>query len=165
MIILGLDPGSLTTGWAIIEKKNQLSTIKSWGIIKGKESKKQENSLKNTTLSERLAVIYTQLSQVITQNAPSIMVIEKIFVSKNPLSALALGHARGVALLTAALNEINVIEYSPNSVKKSLTGHGHASKEQMIAMIFRLFHVTLPHDAADAAALALCHSYQNPLWV
>ena len=88
---------------------------------------------------------------------PSCLVIEKVFVAKNPSSALTLGYARGIAMMTAALYESDIQEYAATTVKQRLTGHGHASKEQMVAMIERLFRVSLSHDIADAVALAFCH--------
>ncbi len=88
---------------------------------------------------------------------PSCLVIEKVFVAKNPSSALTLGYARGIAMMTAALYESDIQEYAATTVKQRLTGHGHASKDQMVAMIERLFRVSLSHDIADAVALAFCH--------
>lgn len=150
MIIIGIDPGLIKTGWGIINKiDNQVKYIAS-GTIK--------TNVK-LTLSERLLNIYNEVDKLIKTYKPDNFSIEETFVNNNPLSSLKLGHARGVAILAAALNNIPVFEYSPNLVKKTLTGAGKAEKQQMVAMIKYIFPCVSPktEDEADALCIAVCH--------
>ena len=147
MIVMGIDPGTRCMGWAVIEKQDRSLLLKECGAI----------SSSSRSVSERLVHIHKTLSTIMERFKPSCLVIEKVFVAKNPSSALTLGYARGIAMMTAALYESDIQEYAATTVKKRLTGYGHASKEQMVAMIERLFRVSLPHDVADAVALAFCH--------
>ena len=151
MVVLGIDPGTLATGWAVLEKVDSKLLLQGFGQI----------CLVEQSISQRLASLYQAVTERIKTYSPHVMVIEKIFVSRSPASALVLGYARGIAMMTAALQAIPVIEYAPTTVKKALTGYGHASKEQMVAMVAHLFQVSMPHDAADAVALALYHCQQN----
>ncbi|MDD2839634.1 MAG: crossover junction endodeoxyribonuclease RuvC [Rickettsiales bacterium] len=150
MIIIGIDPGLIKTGWGVINKiDNQVKYIAS-GTIK--------TDVK-LPLSERLLNIYNEVDTLIKTYAPKQFSIEETFVNKNPLSSLKLGHARGVAILAAALNNIPVFEYSPNLIKKTITGAGKAEKQQMIAMIKYIFPCANPktEDEADALCIAVCH--------
>jgi crossover junction endodeoxyribonuclease RuvC len=149
MRILGIDPGSRIMGWGIIHVDQGLEKIGLCGQIRPKGS----------SISKKLGQIYTELSEIMAKNTPDCMVLESIFVNMNPQSALTLGYARGVAMAVASHHHIEIIEYAPNTIKKSLTGYGHATKEQMIAMIARLFNTpSLPADTADALAVGLCHA-------
>jgi crossover junction endodeoxyribonuclease RuvC len=135
-------------GWGTIHLDRGREFLGSWGEIGSKEK----------DMSLRLGHIYTQLSAIIQEHAPSVMVLETVFVNINPQSALTLGYARGVALAVAGIQGVSVAEYAPNTIKKNLTGYGHAPKEHMVAMIARLFSVTVPPDAADAISAGLCHA-------
>jgi crossover junction endodeoxyribonuclease RuvC len=149
MLILGIDPGSRIMGWGLIHADQGLEAIGSYGQIRPK----------GTDIAKRLGQIYTELSQIISLHKPDCLVLESIFVNTNPQSALTLGYTRGVAMALAAHHHMEVLEYAPNTIKKSLTGYGHATKDQMVAMIARLFTIpALPPDTADAVAVALCHS-------
>jgi len=150
MIIIGIDPGLIKTGWGIINKiDNQVKYIAS-GTIKTNTK---------LSLSERLLNIYNEVNELIKTYKPNNFSIEETFVNNNPLSSLKLGHARGVTILAAALNNIPVFEYSPNLVKKTLTGAGKAEKQQMVAMIKYIFPCISPktEDEADALCIAVCH--------
>jgi crossover junction endodeoxyribonuclease RuvC len=156
MRVLGIDPGLQKTGWGIIEADGNNLSFVACGLIKT-----------NTTLSlpERLAEIYEGLNKVIYDFEPESAAIEKTFVNRNPESALKLGQARGVAMVVPANNGINIEEYAPNMVKKSLVGTGHASKEQMGMMVKTLLPKIgkISHDEADALAIAICHSHHSSI--
>ncbi len=152
--ILGLDPGLRRTGWGVIESAGSQLRHVAHGTIQTKSDQSDP---------ERLAVLHQGLAEVIAEWAPQSAAIEKTFVNKDPVSALKLGHARGIALLAPALVAIEVAEYAPNLVKKSIVGNGHATKEQISTMI----GVLLPSvkvkgfDAADALAIAICHAHHR----
>ncbi len=150
MIIIGVDPGLIKTGWGIINKiDNQVKYIASGAI-------KTNTKL---SLSERLLNIHNEVDKLIKTYKPEYFSIEETFVNNNPVSSLKLGHARGVAILAAALNNIPVFEYSPNLIKKTITGAGKAEKQQMAAMIRYIFPCASPksEDEVDALCIAVCH--------
>ncbi|HSQ97652.1 MAG TPA: crossover junction endodeoxyribonuclease RuvC [Rickettsiales bacterium] len=150
MIIIGIDPGLIKTGWGIIEKINNEVKYVASGTIK------TDTKL---CLSERLLNIYKCVDCLIKTYKPEQFSIEETFVNKNPLSSLKLGHARGVAILAGALNNIPVFEYSPNLIKKTITGVGKAEKQQMVAMMKYIFPCVKleTEDEADALCIAVCH--------
>ncbi|MBM3610757.1 MAG: crossover junction endodeoxyribonuclease RuvC [Alphaproteobacteria bacterium] len=152
MRILGIDPGLRATGWGIIESEGNHLRYISHGIAKTED---------DALLAVRLYQLHQELSRIIDLYKPDVAAVEEVFVNKNPLSTLKLGMARGVVLLAPAERDLFVAEYSANKVKKSVVGSGHASKEQVEAMI----KVLLPEarnatkDAADALAVAICHAH------
>jgi crossover junction endodeoxyribonuclease RuvC len=151
MRILGIDPGTRFMGWGMVDYGGT-ERLGPFGCIRPK----------GTDMAVRLGQIDQQLSDIIQQHQPKIMVLETVFVNINPQSALTLGYSRGVAMAVAARHGLNIAEYAPNTIKKSLTGYGHATKDQMMAMIGRLFGVNMASDTADALAGALCHARHIP---
>lgn len=152
MRLLGLDPGLRTTGWGVIEARDgHLRHIANGAIGSDGE----------LDTAERLVQLYDGLVAVITRYAPAEAAVEETFVNKNPSSTLKLGLARGVALLAPARAGLRVAEYPTNLVKKSVVGAGHASKEQIQAMVRRLLPAAEigGADAADALAVAICHAH------
>lgn len=154
MIIIGIDPGTIVTGYGII--KSQSSSIRriSSGVIKLSGAK---------LLSEKLEVIYDELVKIIKLYNPDEFAIETAFYGKNVQSAMKIGYARGVSILAAVHNKIPVSEYSPREIKKSVVGKGAASKEQvsyMIKTLLNLKAVKMQLDESDALATALCHSFR-----
>lgn len=149
--VLGIDPGSLVTGFGVVEQDaNRLAAL-TWGTVR--TSAKQ-------TLSERLKQIYAGLSEPLQTWQPEAVSVERVFVADNPKSALTLGHARGVALLAAAHADVDLVEYSALEIKMAVVGYGRASKpqvQQMVKHLLRLDDVPKPADAADALAAAICH--------
>ncbi len=147
--ILGIDPGSRKTGFGIIESGRYNPNYLVSGVIR----------VEKYSGSERLKIIFESISQLIDQYQPDVMSIEKIFVHKNPNSAIVLGQARGVILCAAALKNIPILEYTPTQVKSTIVGKGHASKTQVQYMVQTLLKLTdtPQEDAADALACALCH--------
>ncbi|UWI83177.1 crossover junction endodeoxyribonuclease RuvC [Wolbachia endosymbiont of Howardula sp.] len=157
MIIIGLDPGINNTGWAVIrlDKSNNIECL-GGGTI--------SNSSK-LDLYEKLYQIFIQLQKVISIYNPNEAAIEKIFINSNPQSSLTLGYARGVAMLALKTHHLSIFEYNPNHIKKSITGYGHATKQQMIFMVHQIvkgWNVAC-HHACDALATAICHVYHHPI--
>ena len=121
--------------------------------------------LPKAELTERLEQIYARLQSVIAQTRPDIVVVEKVFIAKNPQSALVLGHARGAAMLAAINNQLPIMEYSATEIKKSVVGRGRADKAQVQHMMRVLLGLrSAPDaDASDALAAAVCHAHQQSL--
>ena len=154
MLVLGIDPGLVTTGYGFIQSKNNDANIIDYGTISPK---------KTDNLSLRLYTIYEDITYIIEEYKPSVMAIEEVFYGKNVKSALLLGHARGVAMVCASKNNIPVFEYSARKVKQSITGNGTAHKSQVQYMIMQSFSLKSDNfslDASDALAIALCHINQ-----
>ncbi len=152
MRVLGVDPGTLTSGYGIVaEEDHKLFHVASGGIS---PSAKQP-------FPKRLKKIYEELEKIIEKYRPHAVVVEDLFVSKNMKSALKLGHARGVAILAAMNAGLPVYEYAPLEVKQAVVGNGHAEKEQVQDMVQRLLKLSgsPSPDAADALACAICHAH------
>lgn len=157
MRVMGIDPGTLTSGYGIVaEEDHKLFHIVSGGIS---PSAKQP-------FPKRLKKIYEELEKIIDKYRPHAVVVEDLFVSKNIKSALKLGHARGVAILVAMNAGLPVFEYAPLEVKQAVVGHGKAEKKQvqlMVKALLDLPKVPHPADAADALAAAICHIHSSRL--
>jgi crossover junction endodeoxyribonuclease RuvC len=154
MIIIGIDPGTVVTGYGIIKSQNSLLGRISSGVIKLSGTK---------SLSEKLEIIYDELFKIIKLYNPDEFAIETAFYGKNVQSAMKIGYARGVSILAAVHNKIPVSEYSPREIKKSVVGKGAASKEQvsfMIKTLLNLKSVKMQLDESDALATALCHAFR-----
>ncbi|MCL4132638.1 UNVERIFIED_CONTAM: hypothetical protein GTU68_035857, partial [Idotea baltica] len=153
--ILGIDPGSQITGVGVIKAcGSDLTHVYSESI-----------KLPKGELSLRLGKIYAQLQAVIAQTRPDIVVVEKVFLAKNPQSALVLGHARGAAILAAVNNEVAVAEYSATEIKKTVVGRGRADKSQVQHMMRVLLNLRVApeEDASDALAAAVCHAHHQQM--
>ena len=148
--IIGIDPGLLHTGWAIIDTAGSTRTYVASGVIL------PPNKL---PLSERLAFIFNEITKICDTFNPTECSIEVIFVNKNGKTTLLLGHARAAAITAVAVKDIPVFEYEPNKVKKALTGVGHADKDQIYKMLSILLPAAHPKtsDESDAIAIALTH--------
>lgn len=155
MIIIGVDPGTIITGFGIIKyDKKELTYIHS-GIIKTPSIKE---------IPPRLEAIYSELYKLIKFYEPTQFAIETTFYSKNVQSVLKIGYVRGISLLLAQQNKLEIGEYSPREIKKSVVGNGAASKEQVQFMIKKLLSYkndisTL--DESDALAIAICHAFKK----
>ena len=154
MKLLGIDPGLRNMGWGVIETDGNRLIYAGDGVVK---------SDPNLSLAERLVQLHDGLLLVIERFQPKEAAVEETFVNVNPASTLKLGQARGIALFVPSKFGLLVAEYSPNLIKKSLVGSGHASKEQVQMMINTL----LPGcnfqsaDSADALAIAICHAHHR----
>lgn len=152
MIILGIDPGITSTGYGIIKLHDEGPTMESCGAIKPETGE---------SFPHRLNAIYDGVSRIISRYKPDLIAIEDVFYGKNIRATLSLGQARGVAILASVRAGIEISEYSPREVKKSVVGSGAASKEQVQFMVKELLQLEVPPasvDAADALAVALCHA-------
>lgn len=154
MRLLGLDPGLRVTGWGVVETRDNRLRYVAAGVVR---------SDPKATLADRLVQLHTGLAEVIAAHAPTEAAVEETFMNTNAASALKLGQARGVALLTPAAAGLPVAEYAANLIKKSLVGFGHAGKQQMQLMVAALLPGagTQPTDAADALAVAICHAHHR----
>jgi len=159
MRIFGIDCGSETTGYGVVEtlpssgrasQSHELVSIAFGGI----------SPPKKFALPGRLAFVHARLAALLVEHQPDVVAVEEVFYSVNAKSALKLGHVRGVALLAAADAGLNVAEYAPLTIKSTVTGYGLAKKEQVQFMVARLLNLPeppQPADAADALAIAICH--------
>ena len=149
--MLGVDPGTLVTGYGIVIRKGLEIRMLGCGTIKNGSGH---------SMPLRLKKIYAELRAVIHKYNPDEFAIESAFYGKNAQSALKLGHARGVSILAAVEHEIPTTEYSPREVKKAVVGNGAASKEQVQYMVKSLLHAPdskMVLDTSDALAIAICH--------
>ena len=154
MIILGVDPGTIKTGYGVVHyEKNELRLLH-FGII---------NLTKENTLPDKLKIIYAELNNLIEIYKPTDFSIETSFYGKNVQSAMKIGYARGVSLLAAVHHKLFIGEYSPREIKKSIVGTGAASKEQVNFMVKTLLNVReeIPFDASDALGAAICHAFRK----
>ena len=150
MRILGIDPGSETTGWGVIEGDGPRYRLLECGIIRAPSQK----------FPARLLKISNALEEIIHRLNPRACAIEDGFLATNVKVTLKLGQVRGVAMLVAERAALEIHEYSPRTVKQTVVGHGNAEKfqvQQMVKTLLSLDAVPEPHDAADALAVAICH--------
>jgi crossover junction endodeoxyribonuclease RuvC len=151
-IILGLDPGTASTGYGIVSASgNRLSAL-GYGVIA---------TASTLALEKRLELVFTQLSDILEQHHPDSTAVESLFFNTNVSTALAVGHARGVAMLACSRAGCSVFEYTPQQVKMAVAGYGKATKEQvmeMVRVLLALSEVPRPDHAADALAVAICHA-------
>ena len=151
MRILGIDPGSRITGFAVIEAHGDRLRPCGYGVIRTGSGE----------LPERLGAIFEGVGRVIDELVPEALAIESVFLARNAQSALKLGHARGAALCAATRAGLSVYEYAPRAVKLAVVGSGRAEKAQIQHMMRQILQIeeALPADAADALAVAVCHAH------
>ena len=156
--ILGVDPGLHVTGYGVLEVAPARPHVCEAGIIRPAD----EGA---TDLAARIHSVYKGIVEVIAQYHPEVMVVEQLYAHyEHPRTAILMAHARGVIFLAAAENGIPVVSYTPGRIKKTVTGHGRAAKDQVQRTIQRelgLAELPEPPDVADALAVALCHYYQQ----
>lgn len=150
MRILGIDPGSRLTGYGVIDSDGKRHAYVGCGCVR----------ITTRELSLQLNTIFNGIRQIIEQFQPDVVVVEKVFMHRNADSALKLGQARGAAICAAAGFALPIHEYTPNLIKQSVVGRGHAQKEQVQHMVRVLLglNASPSADAADALAAALCHA-------
>jgi crossover junction endodeoxyribonuclease RuvC len=151
MRVLGIDPGTVTMGYGVIESKGDEIALVHCGALVIKE---------RSPIGERLSFLYNGLMEIIKRFQPDAVAIEQPFVARNVKSALAVGKAQAVAILAAANHRIPSYEYTPTQVRQRVANYGASSKEQiqeMVRLQLGLDEVPQPKDAADALAVALCH--------
>lgn len=165
MIILGIDPGTNRTGWGVIDKSetNKLTYIAHGCIV----------TEKIETMPARLLILHENLNKLVEQHKPEVLIVEHIFFGRNIKTATTVSQARGVIMLSAAIFDVPVFEYTPNTVKLSLTGDGRADKKVVQATVRRMFRTNSRKlafngkkdkdfdDSADALAIALHHAIKS----
>ena len=158
MRILAIDPGTATTGYGVVEAAGGRLRALEWGALRTNA---------RDPVPVRLAQLRDGLVQLLDRYGPSTMAVERLFFNRNVTSALAVGQARGVALLTAADHGVAVREFTPMQVKQAVTGLGRASKQQvgyMVKALLGLKEIPRPDDVADALALAICCAHFPAGW-
>ena len=157
MIVIGIDPGTIAAGYGVVETCPGGARLVECGAVRARRS---------LSLAERLKVIHAGLSEVIGRCRPEVAVVEQPFAGKNLATAIAIGEARGAALVACSSAGARVEEFSPSEIKRSVTGSGSARKEQvamMVKSILRLEKEPKPADATDALAAALCYLHRAPM--
>ncbi len=155
MIILGVDPGTATTGFGIIRKTKKKLKVIDYGCIK---------TYPDSTPGNRLKIINNELNKLINKYKPKVLAVENVYFFKNLKTAMPVSQAKGVILLTAAKKKIPVYEFTPLQMKMAITGYGKAEKKQvqkMIKVLLNLKEVPKLDDAADALGIALCYVFQS----
>ncbi len=151
MRVLGIDPGTVTMGYGVIDSNGDEVALVQYGALQVKE---------RSPIGERLSFLYNGLMEIMARFKPDAVAIEQPFVAANAKSALAIGRAQAIAILAAANNKIPGYEYTPAQIKQQVANYGASSKEQiqeMVKLQLGLDEVPQPNDAADALAVALCH--------
>lgn len=154
MLALGIDPGTAICGYGLVEQVQGQLVAKTFGVI---------TTSPQARMQDRLLKIYTELDALIKNFQPEVIGVEKLFFGRNATTAIPVGQARGVVLLTAAQNNLDVVEITPNEVKQSITGYGSATKDQVIYMVTKILNLPeppKPDDAADALAIAIAAGYE-----
>lgn len=155
MRILGIDPGTATVGYGVVEERDGNVAVVDYGVITTKP--------KDGDTARRLQIIFDELNKLLTLHRPDAAAIEELFFGRNITTAISVGQARGVLLLALANAGIPVAEYSPPKIKEAVSGYGKASKQQvqfMVQNILGLDEIPKPDDAADGLAVAITH-YQH----
>ncbi len=157
MRIMGIDPGTRCVGYGVVDKEGSDLRTVDFGTIRIKSG---------IPLPDRLKTIFEQLTSLIKKHSPEVVAVEDVFVGKGSRSSIKIGEGRGVILLCAAMGGMPVAEYTATNVKMAVVGNGHASKEQvkkMVKVILGLAEETMSEDAADALAIAICHSHRSKI--
>jgi len=158
MAVIGIDPGTALTGYGIIEEsKDGGLSVLDFGVIETTSKEKD---------AQRLSKIYSKLQNILSLYTIESGGVERLFFQKNVKTAISVGQARGVILLTLAQASIEISEYNPVEIKQAVTGYGQASKKQMqemVRVLLGLEHLPKPDDAADALAVAICHIHSRKL--
>lgn len=155
MKILGIDPGTATTGFGVLEKNSGALSAIDCGVV---------STPKTLPLSNRLNILYEDITELIAKYKPQVIAVEKLFFARNVTTAIDVGQARGVILLAAQKADLKLVEYTPLQVKQAVTGYGQANKkqvQQMVQKLLKLQKLPKPDDAADALAIAICASSQR----
>jgi len=161
MRILGVDPGLQVTGYAVLEAAPRGPLICEAGVIRTAEGRATPD------MANRVLILYNGIVEVVNQFHPQVMAVEQLYAHyEHPRTAILMAHARGAIFLAAAQHGVPVVSYNATSIKKTVTGHGRASKEQIQRTVQRelnLAQIPEPPDVADALAAALCHYYVQRL--
>jgi crossover junction endodeoxyribonuclease RuvC len=153
--VIGIDPGSETLGWGVVEGTGTRYSLVEYGTVRSRPSE---------SFSKRLLNIYNGVAEVMALHSPDVLSVEDTFRAVNTGVALKLGQVRGLMLLLAEQRGLEIAEYAPRLVKQTVVGYGNAEKQQvqhMVKVLLRLPSTPSPHDAADALAVAICHFHHT----
>lgn len=152
--VLGIDPGGFVAGWGLVQQLGNKLSLGSCGTIRPP---------RGDDFPKRLRALHEGLRVILEESKPDVVAVESVFFAKHPRAALQLGHVRGVLLLAAAQNDLEIFEYPPATVKKAVTGNGRASKEQVRQMVAMLLgsEIKGAADKSDALAVAICHAHSG----
>lgn len=151
MLVLGIDPGTATTGYGLVRETRSGLEMVEFGTIQTSAKLEAE---------KRLQILHERVDEIIRAHQPDCGAVEKLFFRRNVSTAITVGQARGVVLLSLASHQLPVAEYTPMQVKQAVSGYGGADKHQvqmMVQSILSLTEIPKPDDAADALAVAICH--------
>ena len=151
MRVLGIDPGSETLGWGVVDGNGPKYSLVDFGVVK---------SNTKDAFSKRLLNIYNGVADLMAIHSPDVLSVEDTFYAVNVGVALKLGQVRGLMLLLAEQRGMEIAEYAPRLIKQTVVGHGAAEKQQvqqMVKILLKMKMIPTPHDAADALAIAICH--------
>ena len=151
MRVLGIDPGSETLGWGVVDGSGSKYTLVAFGTVKSNPRQQ---------FSKRLLNIYNGVAEVMAEHSPDVLSVEDTFYAVNVAVALKLGQVRGLMLLLAEQRGMEIAEYAPRLIKQTVVGYGNAEKgqvQEMVKILLGMKTVPTPHDAADALAVAICH--------
>jgi crossover junction endodeoxyribonuclease RuvC len=157
MLVLGIDPGLATTGYGLVEGDGQRLELVAYGVVR---------TPAKTPIARRLLQLHDELAEILRQYRPDEAAVEELFFSTNARTAIVVGEARGVVILTLAEAGLPIAEYTPLQVKQAITGYGQADKaqvQQMVSLLLNLRYVPQPDDAADALAISVCHHHSAKL--
>jgi crossover junction endodeoxyribonuclease RuvC len=157
VLVLGIDPGTATTGYGLVKHEGIHEIVLRYGVIK---------TSPNMDMANRLVKINREYLDLLDEFQPDVVAIEELFHHKNAKTVISVAQSRGVLLMTAAAREIEIVEYTPLQVKQAVTGYGSADKKQvqtMVQKILALDYIPQPDDAADALAIAICHLHSYRL--
>lgn len=155
MRIIGIDPGIAILGFGVVEYINNKFKVIDYGAI---------TTTPKNKLPERIEIIYDSLEEILEKYKPDAIAYEELFFNSNAKTAIAVGQARGAAILCAQKKKLNIYEYTPLQVKQAVVGYGRADKKQvqtMVKMLLNLKDVPKPDDVADALAIAICHGHSS----
>jgi len=157
MLVLGIDPGLAITGYGLVAGDGQSLEAVTYGVLR---------TPAHTPIAERLVILHQNLAALLDRYHPDVVAMEELFFSTNARTAMTVGEARGVLLLTVAQAGLAVCEYTPLQVKQAITGYGQADKQQvqqMVRFLLGLGEIPRPDDAADGLAVSICHHHSSRL--
>jgi crossover junction endodeoxyribonuclease RuvC len=157
MRVLGIDPGSETLGWGVVDGSGAKYVLVDFGTVRSNPKEQ---------FSKRLLNIYNGVAELLVKHSPDVLSVEDTFYAVNVGVALKLGQVRGTMLLLAEQYGLEIAEYAPRLVKQTVVGYGNAEKQQvqeMVKLLLRMKTVPTPHDASDALAIAICHFHHAGL--
>lgn len=157
MLVLGIDPGLATTGYGLVAGDGQTLEAVAYGVLR---------TPAKTPIAERLVILHDELTALLDRYRPNVVAMEELFFSTNARTAMTVGEARGVLLLTVAQAGLPICEYTPLQIKQAITGYGQADKHQvqeMVRLLLSLPEIPRPDDAADGLAVSICHHHSARL--